>query len=52
MPRNNIPRCQRCVDLEGAHDLEMEFFISLVDEQSRLFRKRQNFRPLATATWA
>ena len=41
MPRNNIPRCRRCVNLEEAHDLEMEFFISLVDEQSRLLRKRQ-----------
>jgi len=32
-------RCERCLELEQAHDQAMEEYIGLVDRQSRLFRQ-------------
>ena len=36
---NPLGACQACVDLEQAHDEKMERYISLVELQTRLFRK-------------
>ncbi|HLJ46670.1 MAG TPA: hypothetical protein VKU01_11715 [Bryobacteraceae bacterium] len=36
---NPLGGCQKCVDLEQAHDEKMEHYISLVELQTRLFRK-------------